>query len=1289
MIRKHAQHIKIKLLFTLSLLFFSGFLVRNDTLAQQNYELGSPFIQNYTPKDYDADPQNWCMEQDHRDLMYFGNTNGILEYDGNDWRLVQVSNFSLVRSLALDSTGTICVGAVGEFGYLASTPLGELRYISLMSKLKPKDRSFTDVNNIFATANGVYFFTNNKVFHWYKDRINVIPNVAPRFGSYVYGKFLAIQEDRGLFVLRKNKLRLLPYTRDFIVNSGNCIIMPYTTNKLLVGTEKNGFYIYDLKKLYAAGSERVEEGDEVDFVRRFYTDIDGYIRHNGLQSSIKIDNNTYAFATKTGGIVMMDQNGKLLQIINKNRGLQNNNVHNLFLDRERNLWAALEDGISKIETISPITHFSELNGLESVVLSTTEINGIRYAGTTQGIYYLPRYNMNVEDDKHVFESIRNIRTACWSFHKEKRSVLALLGNGIARINAKSARVLRETGKTYDLTKSKKFPNLLFISRYEGLSHIEIRNAASGNVSISDLKVYEDLAYPIWNITSDQNGNLWLATLFSGIMHIKFNSDDINDYKIEYYDYREGLPRQLNNPYVEFRNNILYVATPEGIYKTKIPDNPTNKLKFSPENSFGQYFNENKIGCKQLYFENENRIWINSENGVGLMERQGKNYNWKTVPFKNKPTYLHKFFIDNDGIAWICTNDGLYRYNPKIEVQRRENFNALIRNVTVGKDSIIFYGTNYDINSLRRNYFTRNVLEQPKELIPILDHKYNSISFEFSAATYEKETDTEFKYMLVGFDKEWSKWSQRTSKEYTNLPEGTYYFKVKARNIFGKDSKEAVYKFYVEPPWYRHFLAYAGYIILFGFILYSGIKIYTRRLEAQKIRLEKIVEERTAEISQQKEEIQSQAEQLERTNKELEKLSIVARETDNAVIIMNEKGDFEWVNEGFTRIFGLDINELVQEKSKNIIGPNTPPEVKEKILKCIATKETVDYEFVSRSLKNKEIWVQATLTPIVDELGNIKKLIAIDSDITRIKNAEQAIKEQAQELKKLADSLQETNDALEQEKEFRIGSIRYALTIQRAILPIKEQMDRLFDSFILFRPKDIVSGDFYWYSHISANGEPKLETELHENDNYIGDKFFLAAVDCTGHGVPGAFMSMIGNRILNEIVNERKVHNPKEILNMLNNGIKHALKQDKTDNNDGMDVCLCMMERQNQDKIKVTFTGAKRPLFYFKKDKNHIETIRGDRKSIGGVRSKKSKIKFTNQEIILKKGDVMYLTTDGIIDQNAPNRKRFSTPRLVELLNKIALEPLNTQRTEIENALDKHQQDEMQRDDITLIGLRLK
>ncbi|MBU8892450.1 MAG: SpoIIE family protein phosphatase [Bacteroidales bacterium] len=263
-------------------------------------------------------------------------------------------------------------------------------------------------------------------------------------------------------------------------------------------------------------------------------------------------------------------------------------------------------------------------------------------------------------------------------------------------------------------------------------------------------------------------------------------------------------------------------------------------------------------------------------------------------------------------------------------------------------------------------------------------------------------------------------------------------------------------------------------------------------------------------------------------------------------------------------------------------------------------------------------------------------------------------------------IEEQRDKLDLQNQKINSSIQYAQNIQRAILPVKNQIKNLFDSFIIYKPKDIVSGDFYWFTRLK-------------------DRAFLAAVDCTGHGVPGAFMSMIGSSLLNEIVLEKQVSEPSKILSLLDEKIIESLRQDETENNDGMDVCFISIDLKSNE---IAFSGAKRPLFIFKNKTSEFNEIKGDRISIGGAKKDKKNETFNNHIIQTETGDILYLSSDGLTDQNNLERKRFGSNRLKEVILSSIAEPMDVQKEIIEKELNDFQRDEEQRDDITLIGIKI-
>ncbi|MCF6364895.1 MAG: YfiR/HmsC family protein [Bacteroidales bacterium] len=452
--------------------------------------------------------------------------------------------------------------------------------------------------------------------------------------------------------------------------------------------------------------------------------------------------------------------------------------------------------------------------------------------------------------------------------------------------------------------------------------------------------------------------------------------------------------------------------------------------------------------------------------------------------------------------------------------------------------------------------------------------------------------------------------------------------------------------------YLFIFAGIGIVVIFMLIL-----IVVSYINKQKVNRQ--LSEQYVAINSQKDEIQNQAKQLESVNSELEKLSLVASETDNAVSILDVNGNFEWVNAGFTRMYGYTLQLLRNELDENIISASGNPDVKRVIEEILETKQTGYYQNLNKTRRGEDIWAQTTITPILDDNNEVVKLITIDTDITVAKKAEIEIIKQ--------------KEFIEIQNEAITSSINYAKNIQQAILPLGDDLEKYFDSFVIFKPRDIVSGDFYWYAHLPATDD-------------FSEKIFVAAVDCTGHGVPGAFMSMIGSRLLSEIVLEQKIVSPKDILERLDEKVKLALRQETTDNNDGMDMTLCMIEKED-NTFHITYSGAKCDLYYYSKKDDDITILSSARRSIGGTIQKRGNIEFDNKDFFVYNDDSIWLSTDGIIDQNNAERKRFGTPRYIETLKEAKDLSLAEQKNLIEKRLAEYQGEEEQRDDITIWGIK--
>ncbi|MBA3705219.1 MAG: GAF domain-containing protein [Bacteroidetes bacterium] len=398
------------------------------------------------------------------------------------------------------------------------------------------------------------------------------------------------------------------------------------------------------------------------------------------------------------------------------------------------------------------------------------------------------------------------------------------------------------------------------------------------------------------------------------------------------------------------------------------------------------------------------------------------------------------------------------------------------------------------------------------------------------------------------------------------------------------------------------------------------------------------------------EVKLRTAEIEKQNEELEKLSIVASETDNAVIIAGPDGEIQWVNAGFTRITGYTLKTLKEKCGGNLKEISGNPKIKEIVKECIDKRKFVVYELMNKTITGKDIWFQTMLTPIIGKDGNVRNLVAIDSDITKLKQIEMEMRTQ--------------NEIISEKNKHITDSINYAKRIQNAILPSDEVIKNILpNSFVLFKPKDIVSGDFYWITEKQG-------------------KLFFAVVDCTGHGVPGAFVSIIGHNGLYRAVNEFGLTKPSEILDKLNELVEETFRQNnEMQINDGMDIALCSYDRSSKT---LEFAGANNPLYHI--SSGELAEIKGDKQPIGAFDNRK---KFENHTINLKENDSIYVFSDGYADQfGGISGKKFKYNQFKNMLLSLQGTAMSKQHSVLNNTFINWMGDYEQLDDICVIGMKV-
>jgi signal transduction histidine kinase/DNA-binding response OmpR family regulator/ligand-binding sensor domain-containing protein len=822
--------------FIVFLLLLLG-LAFGTTLNVYCQDAGFKYIKNYTRKEHHGQSQNWSILQDKHGIIYVGNQVGLLEFDGVSWRKIDIKN-QLVRSLAIDDTGTIYVGGFGEFGFLAPDSKGMLQYVSLLEYLDINKRSFSDVWETHWTKQGIYFKTSKFLFRWNPNtkKINVWGSDIGFHVSFICnGKLFIRQENVGLMKMDtgEDSLKVVPGGETF-AKKKIYMMVPYDNKKLLMGTRENGFYTYDIHN----GNDPVP----------FPTEAGDYLNENPLYHGIRLSSGDFALATLRGGLVIMDSQGRLKEIFNKASDLQDENVNYVFEDSTGNLWLALDRGISKIEYVSPFSIFDDRLNLPGSVLSVTRHNKDLYAGTSRGLFFLAA--------GHGFCLAAGISSYCWYLLSIEDSLLAAINNGVFQVDTKNNikhRVIKN--QSYFLLQSKKEPNRIWVGTRKGFVSL-YSIGENKNSKWKKEHQFKNITPEIRTIVEDQKGNLWLGTRAEGVLKVDFPfQNKINHPVVTRYHTSHGLPPGGIRIFMA-ADHVMF-ATDKGIFLF----DEINK-QFIPDPTLGEVFAGGFRAVFRIVEDKNKNIWLHSDFRNFLVitqpDRDSRNFVIYKKPFLRIPdVHVNCIYPDPDGIVtWFASDDGLIRYDSGVKKNYDYDFPTLIRKVLVN-GSPVFTGdqTKYKID------------RSPDGSFPIFDCQERNFNFEFAAPFFEAETRTRYRCFLEGNENHWSALNPGTRKDYINLDAGMYTFRVQGQNVYEHLGSEAVFQFKILLPCYRRWWAYLSYVLLFFILMYLLVKWRrSYKLENEKQWLEQIVKERTKEIKEKNLQLVEQSKKLEEIDK---------------------------------------------------------------------------------------------------------------------------------------------------------------------------------------------------------------------------------------------------------------------------------------------------------------------------------------------------------------------------------------------------------------------------------------
>lgn len=778
------------------------------TSAGQIKDIGVPFFVNHNRSKYNASTQNWSITQSDKGFIYSGNNDGVLEFDGTNWRTFAVPNASVVRSV-LAVGDTIYVGAFEEIGYLATNADGKLAYNSLNHLIPASKMNFDEIWNIYKVGERLIFQSFNYIFILMKGQIKVIEPLSKfSFLRVANDSFYVVDIENGLMLVEGDSLKLVSDDPIFFRNEIRCII-PFDYENLLLGTSNEGLFLLDKNRLT---------------ISPWNSEINKKIKENNLFSAFKLTNGNLVFGSVTNGVYISGKDGRILQHMNRHKGLQNNTILSLFEDRENNLWLGLDNGIDYLEVSSPLSILNYNFNIESAYTSIVH-NGIMYVGTNQGLYakeYTELNKMNSNDDR--FMLIKGTEGQVWSLEVIDNTLFCGHNYGCFVVNRFSATQISSIRGFWSFLTPPNNNKIVLAGTYTGLVRLQ-RNKEKWDV-FDEVKGFNESSRSIY---FDENGSLWVAHGYRGLFKLNLSNSYDSVMNSKLYRVGVGLPNEL--PYnINIIDNKIIITSKDGIFKYNY-----DRDSFYKPVEMNRLF-EGKGFVDKIYQDNNGNLWYFTDKYLGVMRfLEDGTYRDITSPFSSVkeillPAFQNIYVYDSNNI-FVGSQKGLIHYAPNIIKDYLAAEKVFLNEVSFyGKKKTshsLFYGSNEGLNKERR---------------PVIPHSQNSVSIKFTMPAFENPENINFSFRLDGFDLDWSDWDKINFKEYTNLREGNYVFQIKAINTFGAESNIRNFYFTIKPPLLRSKGAYIMYSIVI-ILTIAGNFYYLRKRILKTRQREKLLHEK--------------------------------------------------------------------------------------------------------------------------------------------------------------------------------------------------------------------------------------------------------------------------------------------------------------------------------------------------------------------------------------------------------------------------------------------------------------
>ena len=880
-------------------------LVYVQALTAQSY-IGRRETINYSKTQYNAGTQNWKIRQDAQGRMYFANNEGLLIFDGINWQLYPLPNKTIVRSIEFGNDKKIYVGGQDELGYFTPDKNGVLTFISIKQLLPKTELNFSDIWDIVSYGDEIFYRSHFKIFRYNHQKVTVYPsNSSWLFLGKHQNSLIAQDEQTGITLLRNGSWQTLIEKKNLPADFYITAITPFGKDSSLVTTAKNGLYILTGKQLVS-----------------WHLTVFGIDNTQLFSGALALEENNFLISTYLNGIYLVNKSGVVVENISKKEGLQNSNVRSMYMDVNRNLWLGLDNGIDYIAYNNAVKQINPLIFKDGGGYSVCMYQNSLFFSLSNGIYQLP-----VTRSGDLSYSTDNFKLLSegqsWHLSLLNNNLLAGNDNGLFQIKNNSVIPIdRSYGFwTFQPLLNQPGASIIAAGHYYGVRLFELKGDQF--INKGNLQGYTESAR---FLEIDEQNNIWTSHPYRGVYKLSAGSR-----AAKLYTRAQGLPSTLNNFVFKIKKQVV-VATEKGIYQYN--DN-TDLFELSAQ------FKAD-VGTRSLRFLKDDpsgNLWFVEGKSVGMVDYSTKQHEIIYFPELNNRILsgFENIYPINDTNIFVGAENGFYHINLAKYKQNITPLKVYIRRVKAiaNDDSLIFGGY---FNTVNDN------IRQPDQKIPLLGHIWNSLHFEYSSPVFEKQSNVEYSYLLQDFDKEWSGWSKKSEKDYTNLSPGTYTFKVKARNHQNNESAVYNYTFIIKSPWYQTIWAYVIYLLLFmGLIGYFYKLQEKRHLKNQEKQLQ-LQRQKNAEEQRQMAYLHQL--ELERSEKEVVKLKNEKLEAD--IEFKNSELASAAMNLVQKREFLLKVKEELQiliKSGKELIQNS---EIK-KILRLLTEDKKINEEWEQFSI----------------------------------------------------------------------------------------------------------------------------------------------------------------------------------------------------------------------------------------------------------------------------------------------------------------------------------------------------